>query len=189
VLADRGVAPIPKRAPKTIVDADGRRYTVLYQNLLPELTFRWRKPPSTEVQLKVVPTARPKDEKTFPAPGAQIVLQSGDLGEGRYQFWFEAPGDARIRSPKTTLVIDFDNAAATASVREPAPSGFKSAPTRVSGVVLEGWSVSVGGTPLPTDTQLRFRGDVSPTSDERGIAIRFQHPSRGVHYYLRRRGP
>ena len=94
----------------------------------------------------------------------------------------------RIRSPKTTLVIDFDNAAATASVREPSPTGFKAVPAKVSGVVLSGWSVSVGGTPLPTDAQLRFNGDASPTGDERGIAIRFQHPSRGVHYYLRRRG-
>jgi hypothetical protein len=187
VLADRGVAPIPKRAPKNVVDADGRKYTVLYQNLLPQLTFRWRQPPAGDVQLKITNGKAP--EQVMPAPGAQIVVESGALQEGNYQYWFEATADARIRSPKTTLVIDFDNAAPTASLKEPPATGFSATPVKVSGVVLEGWSVSVGGTGLKSDARLRFSGEVTPAGDERAIAIRFVHPARGVHYYLRRRSP
>jgi hypothetical protein len=186
VIPDRGMAPIPKRAPKNTVDADGRRYTVLYQNLLPQLTFRWRDPPTPDVVLKI---SGGKQEVAIPAPQAQIVLESGRLPEGRYQYWFEAVGDARIRSPRTTLVIDFDNAAPTASLNQPPASGWTAIPIPVAGVALEGWSVTVGGLPLSSDARLRFSGDVSPTGDEKAIAIRLVHPSRGVHYYLRRRSP
>src|SRR5690606_36032032 len=41
VMRDDGTRPLPTRPPENVVDADGRRYTVLYQNRLPEITFRW----------------------------------------------------------------------------------------------------------------------------------------------------
>ena len=39
VLRDSGAARLPRTPGKNALHADGRRYSVAYQNLLPELTF------------------------------------------------------------------------------------------------------------------------------------------------------
>jgi hypothetical protein len=124
-------------------------------------------------------------ERTFPASGARVELRSGEVGEGNHRLWFTV--GAR-RSPETTLRIRFDNAAATAMIREPsaATSLTPGSTVHVSGAVLPDTDVRAGGSALPVDPQLRFEGDVSVPSQTDALVIRFSHPRRGVHYYLRR---
>jgi hypothetical protein len=58
----------------------------------------------------------------------------------------------------------------------------------VSGLALDGWKISAGGKALPLDDQLRFAGEVTAPAGERALAVQFENPHRGVHYYLRRAG-
>ncbi|MGH7440473.1 MAG: hypothetical protein ACRENE_32685, partial [Polyangiaceae bacterium] len=46
VVRDSGAQNIPRTAPHDFVDADGRHYSVLYQNLLPQMTMRWPRAPA-----------------------------------------------------------------------------------------------------------------------------------------------
>jgi hypothetical protein len=84
-------------------------------------------------------------------------------------------------------VVQFDNAAPTASISSPAERGFApGASVAVAGMALPGWTVSVAGRDLPQDNQQRFSGEVTAPGDRSALTIRFAHPQRGVHYYLRR---
>jgi hypothetical protein len=53
-------------------------------------------------------------------------------------------------------------------------------------MALPGWAVSVAGRELAQDGQQRFSAEVAAPADASSLAIRFAHPQRGVHYYLRR---
>jgi hypothetical protein len=183
VLADSGTRQLSTVAPVNRIDSDGRRYTILYQNLLPKVSVRWPNPPGTgPFVLNVSSEARGR--KSFTAPVPSYSLPAGALGEGTYELWFEAHGET---SRRTSVLVQFDNAAPTASINSPAERGFApGALVSVSGMALPGWSVSVGGRELSQDAQERFSGEVPAPSDLGGIAIRFSHPQRGVHYYLRR---
>lgn len=187
VRRDSGARKLPKRAPRSELDADGRRYTVLYQNRLPQITFRWSRPAAADLALHI--RSKSGKVRVIPAPTASHVARSGSLAEGEYIFWFQATSDADIRSPKTQLVIRFDNAARTAYVREPRiRDKWSPQKIEVSGVTLEGYRVSANGERLAVDGERRFSGTVSLPRGERALAIRFAHSSRGVHYYLRRSG-
>ena len=184
VVRDAGTRPLPRAAPHNTVDADGRPYTVLYQNLLPSITFRWSTAPKgTRATLVVSPTRGKTME--IPAPDARTTLPAGKLAEGEYRYWFAAGAGAI--SKKSVLRIEFDNAAATGYVQTPRASATWSGSTiDVSGAAVEGWKVSVGGKQLALDRQRRFAASVSRNPDENGLAIEFRHPSRGVHLYVRR---
>jgi hypothetical protein len=187
VRRDPGSAPLAKKPAHTTLDADGRRYTVLYQNLLPALTFHWQRPAASDLDLHVL--RRGGKEKVVSAPQARVDVSSGTLKEGHYAWWFQSRKTPAIRSPRTRLVVRFDNAASTAYVRRPAVGArWKRSHVRVSGSTIRGWKVSVGGKPIPTDEQRRFEGVAAVPQGDRALAIRFAHPSRGVHYYLRRSG-
>jgi len=185
VIRDSGAAAMPRRPPLTMVDADGRHYTVLYQNLLPEISFRWpRAPQGSSFTLHVTSTSG--QAQSMAASEPRFFLHSGRLGEGTYRFRVEGPGGAR--SPETTVQIDFDNAARAAQIREPvegapAPGGR----AHVAGSALEGATVSANGVSLPLDAQLRFAGDV-PVGRGGTVAIRITHRQLGVHTYVRRVG-
>jgi hypothetical protein len=183
VLRDAGSVPLPRTPPTTLMEVDGRRYTVLYQNLLPEVVVRWPKAPTAErLSLHV---ASPRGQRVIPLASARHTFKSGALIEGRYEVHFEAPGGRR--SPTTTLVIAFDNAASTLNLREPSNRGFApGSSTHVAGMALPGWTVSVGGTPLPLDRQRRFSHEVAVPGGQDGFAVRLSHPQRGVQYYVRR---
>jgi len=182
VARDSGVQPLPRGAPRTTVDADGRRYTVLYQNLLPELTFRWpRAPGAGGYVLRVEGGRQPVEQRSS---GSSVSFPTGRFDEGTYRFTF-ATADGATRSAPTTLTIDFDNAAPAAYVRQPAPGAPVSGTVHVEGIALEGANVSVDGHALNMDAQHRFSGDVAGPTDEACLAIRIAHPQRGVHYYLR----
>jgi len=182
VLRDPGRTLRPRRPPASVVDTDGRRYTVLYQTLLPEITVRWPRAPedASSFRLKVISRGQ---TRTLSTSGPRHRFESGELGEGVHELVFEGGGE---RSRATTLAIGFDNAAPTASVSSPADGSFSPGDTvSVQGIALEGWSVSVGDRDVPLDAQRRFDTEMTVPSNQDGIAIRLSHPSRGVHYYVR----
>jgi ferric-dicitrate binding protein FerR (iron transport regulator) len=183
VIADSGTARIPRTAPATAVDTDGRSYTVLYQNLLPKLTIRWPGAPAgTSYTLHVASPGGKAEALATSSPSR--TFPSGALREGEHRAWFEGGG---TRSKETRVDIKFDNAAPTATLLTPANGGFQPGSTvTVSGVALEGWKISAGGKVFPLDDQLRFSGEAVAPTAQRALAIEFVHPHRGLHYYLRR---
>ena len=185
VLADSGTARIPRTAPATLVDADGRSYTVLYQNVLPKLTIRWPGAPAAPAYTLHLASPGGK-AATIPLSAPSHSFISGALREGEHHAFFDGGG---ARSKDTRIEIKFDNAAPTATLTSPANGGFQPGATvTVAGAALEGWKVSVLGTDLPLDDQLRFSGVTTAPSGQRALAIEFVHPRRGLHYYLRRAG-
>ena len=116
---------------------------------------------------------------------ADLTLQSGEVGEGKYRWWIEAEGGPR--SPETKLAVDFDNAAPAAYIRLPADrASWEGGTVHLAGAAIVGATASVGGTPLTFDDHQRFESDLPRPSGETGIAVRISHPEHGVHYYLRR---
>lgn len=185
VLNDSGQRKLPQRAPRSHLEADGRRYTVLYQNRLPQITFRWPRPAAAD--LKLILQSSAGKTRTFAAPTATYVARSGTVGEGTYTWWFQAVANAGIRSPKTRLTIRLDNTARTAYVGEPrVGASWSPAHVTVSGATLPGYRVSAAGQVFATDSQRRFSGTVAVPAGDGALAIRFFHPRRGIHYYVRR---
>jgi hypothetical protein len=190
ILRDGGAAPLPRSAPHDFIDADGRKYSVLYQNVLPQITVRWPHAPDQASSLHLERGAGKVE--TVRAPSGMAALPAGAVEEGSYKLWFEADADPATRSPDTTLKIAFDNAAPAAEVLEPVEGQAATGTVHVAGIALEGAQVSVNGVAVQLDPEFRFRGDVpAPTGGgegDRSIAIRIAHPLRGVHYYLRTLG-
>jgi ferric-dicitrate binding protein FerR (iron transport regulator) len=183
VLADAGTAPIPKSAPATRIDADGRNYTVLYQNHLPALSVTWPRPPQASRYTLTVSTGG--QMRTLQVSGPSHTFGSGQVGEGTHRLQFVADGTARSKT--TTVTIAFDNAAPKATLRTPIDESFAAGQqVTVSGVALPGWSVRAGGEPYSVDAQLRFSGQATAPADHRALDIVFSHPVRGTHHYLRR---
>jgi hypothetical protein len=183
VRRDAGLKQLPRRPPSVTVDADGRSYTVRYQNRLPRINIRWPDAPAGgKYQLHLALQGRRAETRGFAKP--QVVFESGELAEGSHRFSFSA-SDGR-KSPETRLKIAFDNMARTASVSEPA-EGQAAAGQKVTvaGEALSRSRVSVDGRALKTDSQGRFRAEIRAPADRTAIAIRVQHRSRDVHYYLR----
>jgi ferric-dicitrate binding protein FerR (iron transport regulator) len=185
ITRDEGTADLPRLAPATIVDVDGRKYTILYQNLLPEIRVSWPKAPKA-AQYELVLTSG-TSKKTFPTTKPKYVFKSSSITEGNHSFVFRTLDAGATASPETTVKIRFDNAAPAAVVRAPQNRKFKAGETvDVAGSALPGWVVTAQGSPLALDPNRRFSGQVQSTVDQRALAIRFEHRERGVHYYLRR---
>ncbi|MBX7195355.1 MAG: hypothetical protein K1X94_25090 [Sandaracinaceae bacterium] len=182
VRRDDGSLRLESVPPRNLFDADGRRYDVLYQNALPIVTFRWASAGGGPYQVEVVSSGR---TRVLPSPSSSLVFDSGALRDGEHRLTFLAGGR---RSPTTIVRVRFDNAAPTAYIREPRGTVARGA-VHVSGMAIEGATVSVGGTPLTLDGDNRFEGDVTAPAELDAIAIRFAHPRSGVHYYLRRVSP
>jgi hypothetical protein len=182
VFADAGSRRLARTAPASAVDTDGRRYTVLYQTLLPIISVRWPNAPAASAYTLRVGSS--SGARTFATSKPSHSFAAGALAEGDHTLFFEANG---VRSKQTSVAIRFDNAAPTASISSPADRSFApGASVLVSGSALPGWTVSAVGKELTQDAQNRFSGDVGAPVAERALAIRFSHPSRGTHYYLRR---
>jgi len=183
VMADSGSRRLASAAPANRIDADGRRYTILYQSLLPKISVRWPNPPAAGPFTLFV-RSQGKGQKQLGSGGPTYAMPAGTLGEGTHELWFSAGAD---QSRKTTVLVQFDNAAPTASINSPAERGFApGSNVTAAGTALPGWAVSVAGRDLAQDGQQRFSGEVSAPADASALAIRFAHPQRGVHYYLRR---
>lgn len=182
VRRDDGSLRLESVPPRNTFDADGRRYEVLYQNALPIVTFRWAQAGAGPYRVEVVTAGR---TRTLSATSASHVLDSGSLRDGEHRITFLA---GTRRSPTTTVRVRFDNAAPTAHIREPRGNVARG-PVHVSGMAIEGASVSVGGTSLPLDGDNRFEGEASAPAELDALSIRFAHPRSGVHHYLRRVSP
>jgi hypothetical protein len=195
IRADTGLATLPRRPPRNRLDADGRRYTVLFQNLLPTFELSWPHAPSAaNYVLHVQTRGRGRGSHTWPSSTPALELRPGAVPEGEHTWWWSTP-DGR-RSATTSLSLKFDNAALTAEIQAPRPqqaglpdpiSGSVPAALEVAGTTLPGSRVTVDELGLPLDAQGRFRAEIPlPPADRRALAIRIEHRRTGVHYYLRR---
>jgi hypothetical protein len=181
VIADAGLRQLAKTAPITNLDIDGRHYTVLYQSILPKISVHWPNAPSAASYSLSV--GSPDGTKTVSTGSPSYTFATGALGEGQHLLSFQANG---TRSHQTSVVVRFDNAAPTASISSPPDRGFTpGSSVLVAGMAQPGWVVTVGAETLAQDGQNRFSSEVGSPSDQ-ALAIRFTHPGRGVHYYLRR---
>lgn len=183
VARDAGTQQLPRTAPRSTVGTDGRRYTVLYQTILPEITFDWPHPAEASgYDLTITPSSgRPT---TVHSARPTTTIPSGRLDEGTYTVVWAA-SDGSHQSRPTTMRIDFDNATPVAFLRSPAANSAMSGTVHIDGGVQEGATVSVGGQNIPVDAQNRFVGDVPAPAAGECLAIRLAHPQRGIHYYLR----
>jgi hypothetical protein len=165
-------------------DADGRRYTVSYQNRLPIITLRWPDAPhATRYTLR----AWPDRSAPFSVQAKQpsVTLPAGQLGEGLHRFAFEANG---VRSEQGSLSVSFDYRARTAYLTSPIEGQravASSGGVRFEGGTLLGSRVTVQGVPLKLDSQGRFAGEVALPVGSSSTLVRVLHPSTGVHYYVR----
>ena len=180
VLRDAGTASIASGAPTSHVNTDGRRYTVLYQNNLPRITVGWAGAPEASSYTLVV------DARRIRTSSPNYAFPSGALTEGTHTVRFEAATVPSRKSRQTRISIRFDNAMPTASLDPIGGKVGSDGTMLVAGKALPGWSVSVGGKKLNLDGQSRFRGSAALPEGHDALPVKFEHPSRGTHYYLRR---
>jgi hypothetical protein len=187
VRRESGAAMLPLFPPKNVIDTDGRKYTILYQSHLPDVTVRWPDAPSDGRKYTLEVTG-PSGKQSYDSTEPSWAFPSGALGEGSYTVVFSA--GAGSRSLDTPLRIEFNNASPNAQIREPrehaAVAGMS---LRVVGTAFEGSRVTVGADELPLDAHQRFNGDIALSEGQRTIAIRISHHKQGTHYYLRHLGP
>ena len=183
VVADAATRPLPVAAVTVTADADGRRYNVSYQNRLPKITLRWPYAPRANSYRLVVQPAEAA-QFTMESKQPSVSLASGRLGEGQHQFRFETPDGKR--SEQGVIQVSFDYTARTAYLTSPAErSSARDGRTRFAGGTLLGSKVQLQGVPLPLDPHGRFTGNLSIGKEQSGAAVRVQHPSTGIHYYVR----
>jgi len=178
VLADAGTRQLPLRAPSSLVDADGRSYTIYYQNQFPEVRVRWPNPPDASSYALDV------DGTKMSVASAEHLFTSGSLRDGVHRVTFEA---AQRRSRTTTVDVRFDNTAATASLTSPVDRSFKVGDTvSIECLALPGWNVSARSGTIEKVGADRFQGSVVTSAERPDIAVRLVHRRLGTHYYLRR---
>jgi hypothetical protein len=184
ILRDGGTRRMPRVPPRTVIDADGRPYRVLYQNQLPSVLVRWAGAQGgAPYRLTLQRPGGSAITRTESTP--RFEFRSGQVPDGTHSIQVRsASGDT---SPTTRLTIRFDNAAPTASVSAPANGSFApGASVTVSGTAAPGWRVRVGGQELPLGDQYRFSVEVTAPVNRDSLVLQLVHPRRGTHYYLRR---
>lgn len=183
VLADAGTRSVPEKAPATSVDVNGRNYTVLYQNQLPQVTARWPAPASSGEGFKLH-VASGGRQRTLSVAQSAYTFKSGALGEGTHTLYFE--GGGRV-SRKSSVTILFDNASPTVALQTPANAGVGPGESLLlTGTALPGWAVTVDGRAIALDADGRFSVSANMPGDGRPLAVYLAHPARGSHIYLRR---
>src|SRR5207244_445894 len=70
VRQDAGTTRVPRTAPVNTIDADGQKYTVLYQNRLPSLRLTW--PGAAKAGTFTVHVERGGNVRTWPAPSPEL---------------------------------------------------------------------------------------------------------------------
>jgi hypothetical protein len=183
VTADAATRPLPLAPASVTADADGRRYTVSFQNRLPIITLRWPDAPHTNAfRLFLKPDKGAQfsiDSKT-----SSVTLESGRVGEGLHQFWFETRD--KKRSEQGLLQVSFDYTARTAYLTSPVDGAtLQDGHARFAGGTLIGSNVQVQGVSQKLDAQGRFSSNAEVPADAGGASVRVQHPSTGIHYYVR----
>lgn len=182
ILHDAGTRPMPKKPPSTGVLADGRTYTVLYQNQLPAVSIRWPKAPKAGSY--VLRHSSSRGQRSYNTSQPSYGFRSGALHEGKHTFYFEGGGKV---SRQTRVLIRFDNAAPTASLKTPGRITVnKGGEVAIAGTAQPGWTVNVNGKNLSQDGQQRFSSKVEMPTNQRALEVRLTHPQRGTHIYVRR---
>jgi hypothetical protein len=182
VLSDAATRSIASKPPRTALVADGRKYTVLYQNRLPAIELSWPNPPAAGELRLVHGLAGASNRVALTAPRHQF--ESGELAEGTHTFYFEGGGSV---SRQTSVEIVFDNAAPRASLLLPPVLEQKPGePVPVAGTALPGSEVWVEGERVPLDSRGRFASSTVFPLERQALVIRLMQPGRGTHYYLRR---
>jgi hypothetical protein len=178
VMVDPGTRKLPPKAPSSTVEADGRTYTIYYQNQLPEVLVRWPNPPRVASY-----TLEVGDEKiALTAP--EHLFRSGKLRDGVHKLAFFAEGR---RSRTTTVEVRFDNAAPKASLSAPEEGSFAPGDlVTVEGVALPTWKVTLEGGTIAMLPGEKFTGQVQTSQEHPDVSVRLSHPRLGTHYYLRR---
>jgi hypothetical protein len=185
VVADAATRSIASKPPTTTLAADGRKYTVLYQNRLPAVSLRWDGAGSARNIRLVHGFAGAETSLSVPAP--RHDFGSGELAEGRHSFYFEAGGSI---SRPTSVDIVFDNAAPRASLSLPPVLEQKPGePVVVAGTALPGSEIWVEGERVRLDPGGRFSTTTSMPRERRALSIQLVQPRRGTHFYLRRGRP
>jgi hypothetical protein len=185
IVQDAGRRSVDAAAPRNVIEADGRSYKVLYQNRRPVLVVRWPDAPRASGYVLTIQSGGAP--RRYPSARPEVTIPSGAVDEGLHVFSFAADGTGRS-SPQTRLLLDFDNAAPVAQLKEPSsPAAWSGDRVKVAGVATEGSTVSVGGAPLALDVHFRFTGEVAVAPDQRAIAVRIAQRGRRVHYFIRRR--
>lgn len=178
VLVDAGTRRLPARAPTSTIEADGRTYSIYYQNQQPDIIARWPNAPAQKrYKLEL-------DGKTIDLSQPEHLFKSGTLSDGSHALMFAAEGR---RSRTTTVEVRFDNVAPKASLSTPNDRGFTAGESvTVEGVALPTWKVALEGGTIEMSGGDRFSGRVQSSSEHPDIAVRLSHPRLGTHYYLRR---
>ena len=178
VLEDAGTRKLPARPPTSNVEADGRGYTIYYQNQPPDIHVRWPSAPDTTAyQLDV-------DGNVLKLTAAEHTFASGALADGQHRLTFSA---LSRRSRTTAVEVRFDNTAATASLNAPADRGFSAgSEVEIEGVLLPAWKVSVDGGTIERVGESRFHGRIVTSPSAPDFAVRLSHRKLGTHYYVRR---
>jgi hypothetical protein len=183
VQRDPATMELPKTVPHVAVEADGRKYTVRYQNVLPAVALSWPNAPAASSYTLVLKRRDRNQRFTLRQPKHELA--SGELGEGDHEFSFST--EAGRRSATGMMRIVFDNTARSAYLSSPpegsSPSGGS---VTVAGAALLRSDVSVNGVRVDLDAQGRFRLDVPFKPGQSAVVVRVSHPVTGVHYYLRR---
>ena len=178
VLEDAGTRKLPPRPPTSNVEADGRGYTIHYQNQPPDIYVRWpNAPDTTGYQLDV-------DGKALKLKAPEHTFTSGTLADGQHRLTFSA---LARRSRTTAVEVRFDNTAATASLNSPQDRGFSAgSEVEIAGVLLPAWKVSVDGGTIERVGDSRFQGRIVTSPSAPDFAVRLSHRKLGTHYYVRR---
>lgn len=181
VLADAGVAAPSAQGPSALIEVNGRQYTVLYQDQLPQVTLRWPDAPADASDLKLHLSSQGRT-RTLASSSSSYGFASGALAEGTYQAYFSGGGRSSERS---VIAIAFDPAAPIVSLSSPQGNPAPGSVVSVEGSALPGWTVALDGQPLGQDARGRF--SVTQRMPEAGpLVLEASHPERGRHAYLRR---
>lgn len=177
ILRDAGTRQLPSFTPKAQVTTDGRRYTVMYQQRLPQVTVSWPSAPQvSSYTLKV-------GGRSISTKSPTYTFRSGALGAGTHRVVFSAASEPPRQSRATTVAIVYDSQAPAARVSEPRGEFDSGESVKVAGQALPGWTISIDGKELEVDSQRRFSSEYQGKG---ALPIAFSHPKHGMHYYLRR---
>jgi hypothetical protein len=183
VLRDAGTRRVVAKAPTTRVVADGRPYTVLYQNRLPRIELAWKNAPAA-ADLQLWHERADQKEERIALEQPAYAFEPGKLSEGEHVFHFQGGGRLSRRTP---VIIAFDNAAPTATLDTPPELDSRPGePVALRGTALPGWNVRVEQQRPALDAQGRFSVTSPWPSDRRALAVWLTHPGRETHVYLRR---
>jgi len=183
VLRDAGTRRVVAKAPTTRVVADGRPYTVLYQNRLPRIELAWKNAPKVS-NLELWHERADKTRETIALSEPAYAFEPGKLTEGEHVFHFQGGGRLSRRTP---VSIAFDNAAATATLDVPTELAVAPGePVTIRGTAMPGWDVRVEQQRPALDAQGRFSIASPWPRDRRALAVWLSRAGRETHVYLRR---